>query len=138
MTKLQRANKSLIKSIGNTVDALIDLQLLRGPEYNTLAELAQIESQVAAAKAMRWSDLLHLEPEDYKPILVGSTLVTLLQFSGLNAVMFNAVDIFAKSGSSLDPNISSVIINLVQVKKDTFSPVVYYIKNIFLISFYRF
>ena len=89
---------------------------LRGSEFNVDAELAQIEARVRdelSQQDFKMSDLWR--PKLYKPLLVGIGLMVFQQFSGINAALFNSVDIFRLAGSSLDGLVSSVILNLVLV-----------------------
>lgn len=80
------------------------------------AELAQIEARLhdeLSQPDFKMSDLWH--PKLYKPLIVGIGLMVFQQFSGINAALFNSVDIFRLAGSSLDGLVSSVILNLVLV-----------------------
>lgn len=64
---------------------------LRGEKYKIAAELGQIENRVRLdmAKKEKLTDIFH--PWAYKPVLIGVAMMIFLQFSGLNAAMFNAV-----------------------------------------------
>lgn len=100
---------------GRHGDAETSLLRLRGSDYNVKAELSRIEAIVVedASQESRFSDLLR--PGVYKPLLIGVGLMVLQQVSGINAALFNSVEIFRLSGSSLDGLVSAVILNFVLV-----------------------
>lgn len=50
-----------------------------------------------------------------KALFLSCSLVTIQQFSGINVVLFYAQDIFTDAGSSLAPEICTIIIGVVQV-----------------------
>ncbi|KAI9554058.1 hypothetical protein GHT06_019330 [Daphnia sinensis] len=103
----------LIKQ-GRHGDAESSLLWLRGNDYNYVkAELSRIEALIAedAAQESRFSDITR--PAVYKPVLIGIGLMVLQQLSGINAALFNSVEIFRLSGSSLDGLVSAVILNFV-------------------------
>jgi facilitated trehalose transporter len=66
-----------------------------------------------AAQESRFSDII--KPAVYKPVLIGIGLMVFQQLSGINAALFNSVEIFRLSGSSLDGLVSAVILNFVLV-----------------------
>lgn len=89
---------------------------LRGQNYNYVkAELSRIEALIMedAAQESRFSDII--KPAVYKPVLIGIGLMVFQQLSGINAALFNSVEIFRLSGSSLDGLVSAVILNFVLV-----------------------
>lgn len=51
----------------------------------------------------------------FKPFMIAMLLMSFQQFSGINAVIFYSVSIFESVGSSLDSNICSVIIGVVNL-----------------------
>jgi facilitated trehalose transporter len=89
------------------------LQWLRGSETDIRAELSaikntQLQSQKQAAT------LKDLMGKAYvKPLLTSLGLMLFQQFSGINAVIFYTVFIFDISGSSLDSNICTIIVGVV-------------------------
>jgi hypothetical protein len=92
---------------------------LRGNNHNYVkAELSRIEALVAedAAQDFKFSDIIR--PGVYKPVLIGIGLMVIQQLSGINAALFNSVDIFRLSGSSLDGLVSAVILNFVLVNNN--------------------
>ncbi|XP_025830280.1 facilitated trehalose transporter Tret1-like isoform X2 [Agrilus planipennis] len=58
-----------------------------------------------------------------KAFLICLGLFTFQQFSGILAILFNASDIFAASGSSLDSSISAIVIGAVQVFACLITPI---------------
>lgn len=92
------------------------LYWLRGYDYNVKAELSRIEAIVIADEAQEgqfWSNIL--QPGVYKPLMIGVSLMVLQQVCGINAALFNSVEIFRMSGSNLDGLTSAIILNLVMV-----------------------
>lgn len=77
--------------------------------------MAQTEARVRIelAQSSRFSDLF--KPWAFKPMLVAMGLMMFQQFSGINAALFNAVFIFNAAGSTLDPLLSAVLLNVDQV-----------------------
>ena len=105
-----------IYSAGRLDEAEGSLLWLRGNDYNYVkAELSRIEALIAedAAQESKFSNITR--PGVYKPVLIGIGLMVLQQLSGINAALFNSVEIFRLSGSSLDGLVSAVILNLVLV-----------------------
>jgi SP family facilitated glucose transporter-like MFS transporter 8 len=101
---------------GRLDEAEGSLLWLRGNNHNYVkAELSRIEALVAedAAQDFKFSDIIR--PGVYKPVLIGIGLMVIQQLSGINAALFNSVDIFRLSGSSLDGLVSAVILNFVLV-----------------------
>lgn len=103
---------------GRIQEAEMSLRRLRGSDYNIKAELCRIEAQVMqdVAQDPRFSDLFR--PTLYKPILIGIGLMIFQQACGINAALFNSVEIFRLSGSSLDGVVSAVILNVILVRQD--------------------
>jgi len=100
---------------GRKAEALKSLIWLRGNEFDIESELNQLEAsvQVELASKARPSDLLL--PWAYKPILTALALMSFQQVIGINAALFNSVDIFKSAGSDLDPLVSAVILNAIQL-----------------------
>lgn len=101
--------------LGRLQEAESSLRWLRGSDYNIKAELCRIEAQVVqdAAQKPCFSDLMR--PGLYKPVLIGIGLMIFQQSCGINAALFNSVEIFRLSGSSLDGLVSAVILNVILV-----------------------
>jgi len=100
---------------GRRAEALQSLRWLRGKDFNIESEMEELESSVDAelANVTRASDLLH--PWAYKPILTALALMSFQQVIGINAALFNSVEIFRSAGSSLDGLVSAVILNSIQL-----------------------
>lgn len=84
---------------GWPLEAEKSLRFLRGQNYDIDQELSCLKTvakeaniQAAASNWNLWKEFL--KPEAYKPLLILMTLWLLLQFSGVYAVIFYAVDIF--------------------------------------------
>lgn len=107
--------------VGRRQEAVTALLWLRGNDYNyTKAELSLIESLVLVEDSTinrsiksRFSDLFH--PTVYKPLLIIICVMVLQQVCGINAAIFNSVEIFQLSGSSLDSMVSAAVLNVVLV-----------------------
>jgi len=100
---------------GRRAEALQSLRWLRGKDFNIESEMEELEASVDAelANVTRASDLLH--PWAYKPILTALALMSFQQVIGINAALFNSVEIFRSAGSSLDGLVSAVILNSIQL-----------------------
>jgi len=103
------------------------LQKLRGTD-RIEAELSEAQNNVVEG-AMRGRqsgggvrDFLKLEL--LRPLSISVFLMFGQQFSGVNAVIFYAVDIFTAAGSSVSPFLENVILNLVQVVVTSFSTLI--------------
>ncbi len=59
-----------------------------------------------------------------KPLLVSMGLMFFQQLSGINAVMFYSVNIFRLAGSSIDSNLATIILGVVNIGATIFSNVV--------------
>lgn len=57
----------------------------------------------------------------YKPVLIGVILMTLLPFSGFNAIAFNSAQIFRLAKPNCNRCLRFVVINDIQVFKSTIS-----------------
>lgn len=106
---------------GDTVDASDALQWLRGQDRNgILPELRKLEDEAQDAlkkkKPLLQSFMqIFATRGNVKAFLFGCGLLFFQQLSGINAVLFYAQDIFKKTGSSLAPEICTIIIGLVQI-----------------------
>ncbi|XP_041974757.1 facilitated trehalose transporter Tret1-like [Aricia agestis] len=95
-------------------DAHKSLQWLRGRNNNIDKEMrdltrTQTESNMAGSNGLR-----QLFSRKYAPaILISLGLMIFQQFSGINAVIFYAGNIFEMSGSTVDKNLCGIIIGVV-------------------------
>lgn len=97
-------------------DAKKSLKALRGPDSDNDQELYLMQEQSKDSRVGKeFSFSSYSNREHYCPLLLTLALMFFQQFSGINAVMFYATDIFAESGSSISPEISSIIIGISQV-----------------------
>jgi len=100
---------------GRRAEALQALRWLRGKEFDVEPELNKLEKSVEAemATVTHASDLL--KPWAYKPILTALGLMSFQQIIGINAALFNAVDIFTAAKSDLDGLVSAILLNGIQL-----------------------
>lgn len=89
------------------------LQWLRGKEADIRTEMNEIKNQHLLTKKCE-AKLTDLFSKTYrKSILASLGLMFFQQFSGINAVIFYTVTIFELSNSSIDSNLSTIIVGLV-------------------------
>lgn len=95
---------------------MIAMELLRGHSYDPSAELAeaQREAEEAAARKSSLFDLVRTTAAR-KALLASLGCMFFQQLSGINAVIFYTVTIFEASGSSISPDVASIIVAIVQV-----------------------
>lgn len=105
-------------SKGRRDDAKKSLLFLRGPKFNIEKELAEIELNVRESKKAGSVGLVTLitNKEYLLPILISMVVMFLQQFSGVNAVISYAVQIFEDAGleDTLDPFICNILVALSQ------------------------
>jgi facilitated trehalose transporter len=53
-------------------------------------------------------------PSVVKPFIISAALMFFQQFSGINAVIFYTVSIFRDAGSTVDRNLATIIVGIVQ------------------------
>lgn len=105
----------LFNKFGASKETLTALQRLRSPDSEVDGELEQIAKIPKEKQPMMlsWSQIKM--PIVYYPLLYSSALLFFQQACGINAVIFNELDIFVLSKISLDPNYCSIILNTVAV-----------------------
>nr|XP_967531.2 PREDICTED: facilitated trehalose transporter Tret1 [Tribolium castaneum] len=89
------------------------LEKIRAPGTKTDAELADIKLSIEKSKEGSIGDLFASRGL-VKALTISVLLVVLQQLSGINVVLFYAQPIFQASGSSLDSEVASIIIGVVQ------------------------
>lgn len=101
---------------GRKPEAMIAMELLRGHSYDPSAELAeaQREAEEAAARKSSLFDLVRTTAAR-KALLASLGCMFFQQLSGINAVIFYTVTIFEASGSSISPDVASIIVAIVQM-----------------------
>ena len=97
--------------------AIKALQWFRGAEteQQVEAEFKQIEInlQENQARSATFKDLM--AGPVLKPTAISMTLMFLQQFGGINAVIFYSKDIFISAGTTIDENVSAIIVAGIQV-----------------------
>lgn len=91
------------------------LQWLRGREADVEPELKGIvKSHTEAERHASKSALLDLmKKSNLKPLTISLGLMFFQQFSGINAVIFYTVSIFKDAGSTIDENLCTIIVGVV-------------------------
>lgn len=92
------------------------MSVLRGNSYDPSEELAeaQREAEQAASRKSSVFDLIRTSAAR-KALLASLGGMFFQQLSGINAVIFYTVTIFQASGSSMSPDVASIIVAIVQV-----------------------
>ncbi|CAH0724809.1 unnamed protein product, partial [Brenthis ino] len=100
---------------GRVEDAKKALQWLRGRNINIEKEMGELtRSQAEADLSAGTNALRQLLSRKYLPaVLISLGLMLFQQLSGINAVIFYAAKIFKMAGSTVDENLCSVIIGIV-------------------------
>lgn len=93
------------------------MTILRGDAYDPSEEIAQIQREAEEATARKSSVFDLVRTRANKRALVASLgCMFFQQMSGINAVIFYTVNIFQASGSSMAPELASVVVAIVQVR----------------------
>lgn len=97
-------------------DATAALRVLRGEAYDPKEELNEMqkEAEQSAGKKPSIFDMLR-SPVSRKAMLASFGMMFFQQASGVNAVIFYTVTIFKASGSSMAPEVASILVALVQL-----------------------
>jgi len=99
---------------GNEWAAEVSLKWLRGRGEEMIdREIDKIRKEIAIRKRERNSITMLLEPQVLKPFVISLTMMFFLMMSGFNVMVFYCVTIFQTAGSSLDPNMASVVVGAV-------------------------
>ncbi|XP_046384302.1 facilitated trehalose transporter Tret1-like isoform X2 [Ischnura elegans] len=109
-------------------DARNALQWLRGKDTDVSAEFEEMESTNAENKkvvlepeggnsrcsSVSVSSLFDLfSPSNSRPLIISVGLMFFQQMSGINAVIFYTVSIFREAGTSLDENLCTIVVGVV-------------------------
>ena len=97
------------------LEARFSLQWLRGPDYDITMELSSMESMAIMARKNKLNINELFSASYLKPFIVSSGLMLFQQLSGINAVMFYSVSIFKDAGSSIDSNLATIILGVVNI-----------------------
>ncbi|XP_074608114.1 solute carrier family 2, facilitated glucose transporter member 8-like [Acropora palmata] len=92
-------------------EALAGLRWLRGPEADIDQECFAIQETLDLKESMSWRSWL--SPAILKPLVISIGLMFVQQFSGVNAVVFNAASIFKLAGFD-NAKLVSISIGLMQ------------------------
>lgn len=104
---------------GKRKEAERSLVLLRGHEYDIAGELEELQQQLEEEqkRSSNFKDLISSRATVRASIAVMG-LLSFLSFSGINVLIFYAESIFKSSNSSISPQVSSIIIGILQVSFD--------------------
>ncbi|KAJ9581443.1 hypothetical protein L9F63_023375, partial [Diploptera punctata] len=99
-----------------TDEARTSLQFFRGPQYNVANELQDLENDLTKStqEEVSFKDLIS-DLGTRKALIISLGLMIFQQLSGVNAVIFYTVKIFEAAGSTLDPNVATIIVGVVQI-----------------------
>jgi len=95
-------------------DAMEALALIRDPGYDVLGEVTETRNAMVQQEAQQNSGSLFKKRSFYVPLIIALGLNIFQQFSGINAIMFNAETIFANSGFK-DSALAMIILGGVNV-----------------------
>lgn len=109
--KIDEAEKS-IRFYQNIHKTKGDRKILE-VEINRLNNIINDINIGSSRSSFDWSELRTRVAQ--KALLIGVVLMALNQFSGVVAMLSYTANIFADAGSDLDPNISTIIVGVVQL-----------------------
>ena len=96
-------------------EALDVLTWLRGPHADVTDELNALLQKVRESQETQASFRDLAKRENMSPFVMSLMLMLLQQLSGVNAVLFFATDIFVDAGSSIESDVATIIVGVVQV-----------------------
>lgn len=104
-------------SKGKEEKAIASLEWLRREGADISSEVQEINRSFSATLRRASKNVFRrlTFSDNLKPLLISIVLMFFQQFSGINAVIFYAIQIFKNSGSSIDDNLSAIIIGLVNL-----------------------
>lgn len=96
--------------------AIDSLQWLRGSNYNYTHDLHEITDEIATAQN-RQTTLIEalLTPAARRAIIISLSLMAIMQFSGINAVIFYTEAIFDAANSGMAASTASIMVGAMQV-----------------------
>lgn len=91
------------------------LRKLRGSSYDIHSELNRIQNEISKTSANKAGFFeLFSQKANVRAVICAFGLMIFQQFSGINAVIFYTLKIFKDAGSTLDPELSVIIVGVVQ------------------------
>ncbi|XP_058811697.1 facilitated trehalose transporter Tret1-like [Topomyia yanbarensis] len=111
---------------GRQSDAIKSLQFLRGKSADGVQdEMKETTQSVEEAMRNKASVMdLFKSKGNVKALIICSGLISFQQLSGINVILFYSQTIFAKTGSSLAPAISTILVGIVQVLASGATPLI--------------
>lgn len=101
---------------GNEDAARKSLVRLRGNQYDIEAELRELREGLEETKRSGASFKVSIKsPAAKKGFVIAYGLMLFQQMSGVNSIIFYSSDIFTKAGTTLQPNMATIIVGAVQV-----------------------
>lgn len=92
------------------------LQWFRGSEYDIESEITDMQNSLEKERNEKVPLLQAFStPAAKRGLLIGLGVMFIQQFGGINAVVFYTVKIFKDAGSSLDPNIATIIVGTIMM-----------------------
>ncbi|CAK9800036.1 Facilitated trehalose transporter Tret1-2 homolog [Anthophora plagiata] len=97
-------------------DATVALAALRGKDYDPKEELNEMQKALDESSGKKPSiSEMAKDPVSKKAMMASFGMMFFQQASGVNAVIFYTVMIFEASGSSMPPEVASIVVALVQL-----------------------
>ncbi|XP_055378067.1 facilitated trehalose transporter Tret1-2 homolog [Condylostylus longicornis] len=100
---------------GRRGDAALSLKWLWGHYCDSRSAIQAIQSDLDSSAGEASLTDLFTNIASRKALIIGFALMFFQQFSGINAVIFYTVPIFKSAGSTLDADVCSIIVGIVQV-----------------------
>uniref|UniRef100_A0AAG5CT79 Major facilitator superfamily (MFS) profile domain-containing protein n=1 Tax=Anopheles atroparvus TaxID=41427 RepID=A0AAG5CT79_ANOAO len=102
---------------GQKLEAIESIKWLHGSEFNALAEIEVLETEQDERSKRPQKTLKQslLSTGTISALIAMTGMVTFLQMSGINAILFYATDIFINASDSLDHTVATIIVGAMQV-----------------------
>uniref|UniRef100_T1DE67 Facilitated trehalose transporter Tret1 n=1 Tax=Psorophora albipes TaxID=869069 RepID=T1DE67_9DIPT len=113
-------------SKGRKDDAIASLRFLRGKSTDGVQdELAETTQSVEESMKNKASAMdLFKSKGNTKALIICAGLISFQQLSGINVILFYSQTIFQKTGSSMSPAISTILVGIVQVLASGATPLI--------------
>lgn len=95
-------------------EAIECLMKFRNPNYEPIVEITELEKEEEARRSENFKQALS-KKSSKKAIFIGLSLMFFQQLSGINAVIFYTSSIFNDANVSLQPEIATIIVGVIQV-----------------------